>query len=248
MKKVWITLIAVLAALALLAWLAVRLLWHFSVNIIAPIPAALPGTVRVACVGDSSTYGMLLWNREQSNYPARLQNRLGAGYSVRNYAANSTTVLATGDHPYTDHRVFQLGTEFNPDIVFIMLGTNDAKPENWTSVEAFAADYRALVSHYLALESAPAVYLMTPPAVLPRDGKVSYNIDLAVLEAICQTIRDTADEWGLPLIDIHSGTAQNTGLLSGIDGVHLNRDGADFVAEQAWRTMTAEDAVEESPH
>ncbi|MDL2294951.1 GDSL-type esterase/lipase family protein, partial [Ruminococcaceae bacterium OttesenSCG-928-D13] len=135
-KRLFIILVA-LAIIALLLWLTLRLLWHFSVNIIPPIPAAVPGTIRVACVGDSTTYGMLLWRREKSNYPAKLGTLLGGDYSVRNFAANSTTVLTTGDHPYVSHKVFQLGCDFEPDVVLIMLGTNDAKPENWTGGEAF---------------------------------------------------------------------------------------------------------------
>ena len=38
--------------------------------------------VKIACVGNSITYGYTIENRERDSYPAQLQRMLGEGYSV----------------------------------------------------------------------------------------------------------------------------------------------------------------------
>ena len=39
--------------------------------------------IRVACIGNSITYGAFIPNREMNCYPAQLQAYLGDGYEVR---------------------------------------------------------------------------------------------------------------------------------------------------------------------
>src|SRR5687768_14105445 len=87
--------------------------------------------VRVACVGDSITYGAGVSNRDRNCYPAVLQRLLGDGHDVRNFGVSGTTVLAKGDNPYTLQKVYQQAREFKPHVVVIALGTNDTKPQNW---------------------------------------------------------------------------------------------------------------------
>ena len=44
--------------------------------------------IRVACVGNSITYGFGLNDRQTMSYPAQLGGVLGAGYEVRNFGCN----------------------------------------------------------------------------------------------------------------------------------------------------------------
>ena len=53
--------------------------------------------VRVACVGNSITYGAGIANRQQNSYPAQLQYYLGADYEVRNFGVSGTTLLVHQD-------------------------------------------------------------------------------------------------------------------------------------------------------
>lgn len=46
--------------------------------------------IKIACLGDSITYGENLIHRALSCYPAQLQNMLGKGYEVRNYGRNGS--------------------------------------------------------------------------------------------------------------------------------------------------------------
>src|SRR5579885_3646478 len=63
--------------------------------------------IRVACVGDSITYGAGIKDREHNSYPAQLQKLLGDGYEVRNFGVNGRTLLSKGDLPYVKERTYQ---------------------------------------------------------------------------------------------------------------------------------------------
>ena len=54
--------------------------------------------IRVACIGNSITYGSRLKNRERDAYPAVLGRMLGDGYWVKNFGIGSRTMLNKGDH------------------------------------------------------------------------------------------------------------------------------------------------------
>ena len=97
------------------------------------------GKIRLACVGDSITYGSGLSEREVNSYPAVLQKLLGEGYDVKNFGVSGATLLKSGDKPYWKQSEFKSATAFNPNIVVIKLGTNDTKPQNWSHKEEFAA-------------------------------------------------------------------------------------------------------------
>ena len=49
-------------------------------SFVHPLKTAQFGQIRVACVGDSVTYGYGIRHRAKYNYPAVLQNLLGDGY------------------------------------------------------------------------------------------------------------------------------------------------------------------------
>ena len=55
---------------------------------------------RVACVGDSITYGSGIKGRETKSYPAQLAGMLGEDYVVKNFGVSGATMLKKGDKPY----------------------------------------------------------------------------------------------------------------------------------------------------
>ena len=57
------------------------------------------GKIKVACVGNSVTYGYGIPDRERKCYPSVLQQRLGAGYEVKNFGHSGTTLLNQGHRP-----------------------------------------------------------------------------------------------------------------------------------------------------
>ena len=56
-------------------------------------------TIKVACVGNSVTYGAGIKDRELNSYPKKLQNLLGDSYQVANLGFSGATLLKNG-HKY----------------------------------------------------------------------------------------------------------------------------------------------------
>lgn len=128
--------------------------------------------VKVACVGNSITYGAYIEDREHNSYPAQLQRYLGDGFQVRNFGVNGATALRRGDKPYVGLKAYEESKSFQPDIVIIKLGTNDTKPWNWKYKEEYMDDYQSLIDSYRQLDSHPRIILLTPVrCFLPEDGK-----------------------------------------------------------------------------
>ena len=90
----------------------------FSVN-------ASSDTIRIACVGDSITYGAGIKDRKNMNYPVQLGKMLGQKYEVKNFGNSGSTMLKKGDKPFWKQREYKAALDFNPNIVVIKLGTND---------------------------------------------------------------------------------------------------------------------------
>ena len=65
------------------------------------------GMIRVACVGDSITYGHGIENRLKACYPAQLGRMLGDQWEVRNFGVSGATMLKQGDLPYWQQPAFK---------------------------------------------------------------------------------------------------------------------------------------------
>ncbi|MGV3504932.1 MAG: GDSL-type esterase/lipase family protein [Adhaeribacter sp.] len=102
--------------------------------------------VKVACMGNSVTYGAGIKDREQQAYPAQLQKLLGEGYAVSNFGLSGATLLRKGHRPYHKTQAFKEAIALKPDIAIIHLGLNDTDPRNWPNYQAeFPADYYHLI-------------------------------------------------------------------------------------------------------
>ena len=89
----------------------------------------------------------------------------------------ATTLLKNGDSPYWRQAQYEQSLEWNPDIVVIMLGTNDSKTFNWVHADAFVPDFTEFVRSYQEIDSQPRVLLATPTPLFgddlaPFDSKV----------------------------------------------------------------------------
>ena len=81
--------------------------------------------IRVACIGDSVTFGAGIKDRKENSYPAQLQDLLGNEYEVENFGFSGATLLKNGHKPYWVKKVFQESKDFAPNIAIIHLGLND---------------------------------------------------------------------------------------------------------------------------
>ena len=189
--------------------------------------------LRVACVGNSITYGACIDNRDRDSYPAVLSQMLGKGYEVRNYGVSAHTLLRKGDHPYVTSRQYKAALQFNPDIVVIKLGTNDSKPQNWQYADDFESDYGSLIESFRALPANPRIILCLPTASFNPKHDIR---DSVVLYGVIPRIIRTAEKYGLEILDCHSLTANMPERFP--DGIHPDREGAAILAAAVYGQIT----------
>ena len=186
--------------------------------------------IRIACIGDSLTYGMFLPFRAFNSYPSQLQKLLGASYQVKNFGIIGTTLQKEGNNPYWQQAGLTKSDDFAPSVVIIMLGTNDAKTVNWKGEEAFLSDARALVLHYQNLPSRPKVILLTPPTAYSS----SYSISEETLDILSKGLVALSEEMHIPFVDIHKMTAEHPQWFF-FDGIHTNTFGAKAIATELYQ-------------
>ncbi|HLY09703.1 MAG TPA: GDSL-type esterase/lipase family protein [Planctomycetota bacterium] len=188
---------------------------------------------RVACVGDSITFGACVQDRDKNCYPAVLGSLLGDAYDVRNFGVNGATLLKKGDLPWWNVDAYKAATDFNPDLVVIKLGTNDTKPQNWKNKADFEADYKALIHHFKELPAKPTVWIALPVPVL----KENFGITKKGSEEQQPMLLKIAKDEGCGVIDLYKAVA--TKDLFDPDGIHPNAAGAKKIAEAVFATLSA---------
>lgn len=188
--------------------------------------------VTIACVGDSITYGYGLENREAECYPVVLQGILEDNYHVSNLGVNGVIVQKEGDQSYWDEDRYEQSRTCKPSIVILMLGTNDAKEENWKDSETFRKDYEAMIDSYLNLETKPDVILMTPMTIFSSDvsGESVKAASDEIIREEAQVIMEIAEAKEVSVIDMYQISSEHPEWFSA-DGIHPNKDGAAAIAK-----------------
>lgn len=197
-------------------------------------PAVAADAIRVACVGDSITFGAGVEKREVNNYPVVLGQLLGSGYETKNFGVSGATLLKAGDHPYWKTGAFKAATDYAPKIVVIKLGTNDSKPQNWKHKEQFAADLRALVEHFAGLPSQPKIYLCLPAPVYQERWGINEPV---VKGEVIPLIQQVAKDKGLAVIDLYGALSGHAEMFP--DKIHPNAAGAALLAKTVHAALTA---------
>ena len=185
--------------------------------------------IRVACVGDSITEG--------SEYPSDLQWLLGAYYSVGNFGASGSTVSLSSQEPYMDQTAFQKAKEFQPNIVVIMLGTNDAHSDVQQYNESFENDYKKLVVSFQELESKPQILVVKPPQIFNSSGNLSPTY---FSENLIPHIENLANELNLPIIDVYTALGNHLDYYT--DGVHPNSEGSALIAFKVYDAIISQES------
>jgi lysophospholipase L1-like esterase len=198
---------------------------------------------RVACVGDSITEGNANSHPELNSWPVQLAAMLEAvapgRWDVRNFGKSGATLLKKGHMPYWDQPQFQQALEFEPHIVIINLGTNDATPNNWLHSSEFLDNYVELIERFGALASKPRIYLSNLTPIYPHFGR--YVDCLARREETVFYIMRAAALKSLSTINLHTPLRQQPVMFP--DGLHPGVAGNTLMAAQVYRAMTGNDAV-----
>ena len=190
--------------------------------------------VRVACIGNSITFGAGIKNRSRDSYPSVLARMLGDSYWVKNFGVSARTMLNKGDHPYMNEPAYKNALAFNPNIVVIKLGTNDSKSFNWKYKADFMKDAQTMINAFKGLPSQPKIYLCYPSkAYLTGDG---INDDI-ISKEIIPMIKKLAKKNDLSVIDLHTAMDGMPELFP--DRIHPNEKGAQVMAKAVYQSISA---------
>ena len=193
--------------------------------------------IRVACVGDSITFGAGIQDREKQSYPAQLQQMLGEKWVVKNFGVSGATMLQAGDKPYQKENAWKEALTFKPDVLIVKLGTNDTKPQNWKHQAQFAADTQLVIAAFREANAKVKIYLCLPVPAFP--GRWGINEE-TISQGVIPTLKKVAAEAEVPLIDLHAALSQQAELFP--DSVHPNAAGARRIAVEVFQTLTGQEA------
>ncbi|MEP7375965.1 MAG: GDSL-type esterase/lipase family protein [Chitinophagaceae bacterium] len=178
--------------------------------------------IKVACIGNSITYGYGYDNPK--SYPSQLDSLLGEAWEVRNFGVPGATLLRKGDAPYYKTAIYTDAKAFDPDVVIIKLGTNDSKAQNWKYKDDFVNDYDSLIYELEALPSKPFIILCTP---VPAYSS-GYGIRDSVIKVEMPLLQEIAKENKLKLINLYEPLSNHKGMFP--DGIHPNEFGLGQIA------------------
>ena len=199
--------------------------------------------IKVACVGNSITYGYTLPDRETNAYPAKLQKMLGDDYVVGNFGKSGATLLNKGHRPYMQQEEYHKAIDFAGDIVVIHLGINDTDPRDWPNYrDFFIQDYRALIDSFRVANSRCRILIarLTPIADRhPRfeSGTRDWHDEIQL------AIENIAKYAGVQLIDFHAPLYPYPFMLP--DAVHPNVEGAEILAKTVYEGITGDRRIED---
>jgi acyl-CoA thioesterase-1 len=193
------------------------------ISILALLFTACSSVTRVACVGDSITFGYGLLN--DNSYPVELSKNLGAKYSVLNFGMSGTTLQKETDFSYWKCKEFTNVFAERPNIIIVKLGTNDTKKAFWNA-EHFATDYQLLIDSLKTIPGNPRIYVCLPVPVYKNKFNISETI---MTTGVIPTVEQIAKRNKLTIIDLYhplSNQAENFP-----DGVHPNEKAAKMMAD-----------------
>ncbi|MFT7484516.1 MAG: lysophospholipase L1-like esterase/pimeloyl-ACP methyl ester carboxylesterase [Candidatus Paceibacteria bacterium] len=222
--------------LSLKSWLCVLLLMAGTPPAMAAVAVETQPLIKVACLGDSITFGSGLPDRERTTYPIVLGTLLGEGHEVRNYGVSGATLLSKGDRPYVQQPAFEAALAWQPDVVVILLGTNDSKLHNWsTHGPEFTADYSTLVARLRELPSHPRIVLCAPVPAWVEGASIDSS---RIAQAVVPAVRQVASSSGSELVDLYTSFVHRGAWFP--DGVHPNPHGVEAIARRILETLEIE--------
>lgn len=194
--------------------------------------------IRVACVGDSVTYGYGLDNPDKESYPSVLQALLGDSYEVHNYGFSGATLLAKAYRPYIKQDVFGKSLDCKADIVVIHLGLNDTDPRAWPQYrDYFLQDYLSLIDTYRKANPKAEVFVckMTPIFHYHKRFKSGTRDWYWMEQELIESLQEIAN---VRLIDLYTPLHHRPDLFA--DALHPDKEGAEIIAHTVYQALTGD--------
>ena len=192
--------------------------------------------VKVACIGNSITYGTGIKDREKDSYPVQLQRMLGDGYEVGNFGKPSATLARKGYKPYDKQEEFREAMKFAGDIAVIHLGINDTDPRVWPNYrDDFVEDYMALIDSLRSANRQVRILVARLTPIAHRHHRFISGTKQWHGE-IQKAIERVAELAGAELIDFNEPLYPRPDLFP--DGLHPNPEGAGLMAKTVYQGIT----------
>ncbi|MBN2346008.1 MAG: hypothetical protein JXO51_06425 [Candidatus Aminicenantes bacterium] len=195
--------------------------------------------IRIACVGDSVTFGTNIAGRRANCWPARLQALLGKGYRVGNFGVPGATLRKDGRFPYTSSRKCRKALAFQPHVVIISLGLNDSDPPGRPHHgKEFIADYLRLAGAFRERSRGEVrIFICKLTPVFGEHLLAAAGIADAY-RRIQEQIERVAETGHFPLIDLHAPLRSRADLFP--DALHPNVGGARIIARTVYEALQRE--------
>lgn len=206
----------------------------------------------ILCFGDSNTYGYVPGGKGRydpaTRFPGALARMLGAAYRLtENGVVGRTTVFddpkQAGKRGLDD--IAQAVRAAEPDLLVLMLGTNDCKAHFAASSEKIAEGMAALARTARQVRPDLQVLLVAPAPIRPEAlacGDYSKN-SLHLSVRLADSYRAAAERHGCLFWD-----AGSSAQASPEDGEHLSADGHFALAVDLARIILAWQAQRDEQH
>ena len=197
--------------------------------------------LRVACVGNSVTFGYGLQHRDRDAYPVRLQQMLDSTFGVNrfevgNFGRSGATLLYNGHRPYIKTEEFQQALAFKADWVVIHLGLNDTDPRDWPDwKEEFIPNYRALIDSFRLVNPEARILICKMTPIFDRHSRFQSGTRDWHAQ-IQQAIGQVAQGAGVQLVDLYTPLHCRPDLFP--DALHPNPEGAMILARTIYGALT----------
>ena len=214
----------------------------------AALAAHSSDAVKIACIGDSITYGLGLADRAKESYPAQLQKLLDefepGKYEVRNFG-NSGRGIYLDSMRGSEKRGFRYmpehkaALEWKPDIVICNLGINDNGEyiKEYTGGRKrgqFEGDYLALLDDYRKANSNAKFYIWTKLSPLAEGQKFYRSPEPFLMQADLEVVAKKMDAVGL---DMQEPLREKMDEIFARDKIHPNAEGAKIIAETTFEAV-----------
>lgn len=207
--------------------------------------------VKIACIGNSITYGARLENPAKDSYPTQLSNMLAEIYGdtciVNNYGVSGRNMLKKAPKPIWNESQFTEALKWAPDICIILLGTNDSRPGLWADFgDEFKEDYLAMIDTFKTINP-NTIFILGEPTPIWKghhyggDSWETKHNDTILVQNTIPIIKKVAKKTKSTLIDFHTPFDNSIELFP--DLLHPNSEGAHLIAELIFEEIKENDFI-----
>ncbi len=209
---------------------------------------ALEAKTKVACIGDSITFGYTLPNRNETCYPHQLQllldEKYPGEYEVRNFGNSGRGIYLDSmrgreKRGYRYMKEHQAALDWKPDIVICNLGINDNGEyiKEYTGGRKrgqFVHDYLELLGDYQKA-CKPKFYIWTKLSPLTEGQNFYRSPEPFLMQEDLERVAKKAKAIG---IDMQEPLRAQMDAIFAKDKIHPDPAGAKIIAETTFKVLT----------